>query len=143
MRIVCKYGYVDKQITIREQLREAGFRVTPARLALLELLARGAKPLSVPSILEKISSQADQATVYRSLRSLVKAGLVKRIRIQPDISHYEYAELAHHHHIICERCGLVEDVTVCCEDPRPAVSSFSHITHHSLEFSGICLACAD
>jgi Fe2+ or Zn2+ uptake regulation protein len=142
MQVICEYSCVDKRDNVREQLREAGFKATPARVALLSLLAREAKPLAVPSILRRLSAEADQATIYRALNSLVKAGLVAKLRIQSGIAHFEFAALPHHHHLICEKCGLVEDVTACCEDPKPAVSSFRQVTQHNLEYSGICEMCA-
>jgi len=132
---------VDKKERIKKQLRQAGFKATPARVALLALLEERAKPLEVSVIMGQIKVEADQATVYRALRLLAQAGLVRRVQMQAGAAHYEFAALPHHHHLICEKCGLVEDVMVCCDNQRPLVASFSQVTNHNLEYSGICNDC--
>ncbi|MBI1833324.1 MAG: transcriptional repressor [Candidatus Andersenbacteria bacterium] len=127
----------------KEQLRKVGLRITPARLVILTLLQNHSKPLEVRSVLRLLKASApDQATVYRALSSLTTCGLVKAITLKSGIVSYEIANLPHHHHLICERCGYVEDVETCCESPRPRVASFTIVNDHRLEFSGICNNCA-
>lgn len=141
VQIVCKYVGVQKE-DHKLQLRGANLRATPARLALLSTLAEERKPLAVSEITKAMGLDIDQATIYRVLGRLVEAGLIKRLAIKSGISHFELADRPHHHHLICEQCGLVEDVTVCCDDPKPVAVSFSKVTSHTLEYAGICEACA-
>ena len=143
-RIVCKYGGVEKiKQDMAEQLRAAGLRATPARAAVLKLLISRAKPMEAQEILQLIpAGMADTATVYRILHSLTQAGLARAVQLRAGAVSYEAAGLPHHHHVICEKCGLVEDVTACCDNPKPIAIGFQKVTGHTLEFSGICKACA-
>ena len=143
MRIVCKYIDVDKSNQSATALREAGLRATPARRAVLSILRNSTEPLDAAAIMDKLPQPApDQATVYRILTSFAEAELVRPVMIKPGTTSFELTDRPHHHHLICERCGYVEDVTACCDDPRPTPKTFQAITNHQLEFTGICTKCA-
>ena len=129
-------------------LRDAGFRATPGRLALLELLEESGTPLSVKTISRRLSPRKDEVTVYRALEALSNAGILARVDFQHDHAHYELiADKKHHHHIVCNACGMVEDITEC---PLPTLTQkalntsqkFTRITNHSFELFGICATCA-
>ena len=55
-----------------------------------------------------------QSSVYRNLVVLEDAGVVRRIVTNDEFSRYELAEdlTGHHHHLICSKCGAVDDFTV-------------------------------
>ncbi len=135
----------QKKELLKDQLRGAGLKATPSRVAILDLLYAFDKPMDVQQILDALSSTSekpDQATVYRILGSLVRARLLHEICLKKGTASYEAADKPHHHHLVCEKCGLVEAVTACCEEPRLALTSFQQVTRHNLEFSGICNRCA-
>ena len=129
---------------LKKLLREAGLRVTQNRLAVMQMLRKRQKPVTVQDVIAGLKSIApDQVTIYRILRSLVEADLVREVYVTKGVSSYELADRPHHHHLICEKCGFVEDVHDCCDNPKPANTSFKTITHHNLEFMGICENCAE
>lgn len=129
-------------------LRTAGFKATPARLSLLETLKGSGKPLSIADISKRLSKVADQATVYRALEALSKAGIVQKIDFHDSHTYYELlAGGHHHHHVVCETCGTIEDVEVCDvkgldKNILKKSKKFKAIKSHSLEFFGICDNCA-
>ncbi len=129
-------------------LREAGYKATPARLALLKLLQGSKEPLSIGEIMEKLKGAAiDQATVYRILTVLESIGVVRQINLRHGHADYEYVDPKDHHHIICINCNKVEDFIGCNTDKLATLAlgqakNFSKITQHSLEFFGICKSCA-
>lgn len=132
----------SSQQSLSENLRQVGLRATPARLAVMRLLRRSAKPLDAQAIWQRLGAAApDPVTVYRILASLAAAGLVRQIQLTAGVSSYESTHLPHHHHLTCERCGYIEDVVAACET-TPVVDSFQVVTHHTIEFSGICKKCA-
>lgn len=142
MRIICKYIGVEKNI-FKEQLRRVGLRATPARIAIMRLLQESSMPLDAAAVQNRLRKKApDLATTYRVLSSLVEKELVRAVGVKTGVVSYEMANLPHHHHLICEKCGFVEDVETCCESPQPRVASFSMVKDHRLEFSGICNNCA-
>lgn len=140
---------VGPDLDLRATLRGAGFRVTPKRLAVLNILKTTRQPLTVKQVearLVKRGRPANQATVYRILGDFRARGLAQAVRLSDAGVSYERADRAHHHHVVCEGCGVVSDVA--CNLPHLETkakrdSAFAKITSHSLEFSGLCKACAD
>ncbi|HWB34155.1 MAG TPA: transcriptional repressor [Candidatus Paceibacterota bacterium] len=95
----------------REELHAAGSRATPGRLALLAVLERERKPMTVHELQHKLPS-LNQVTLYRALDALVDAGLVYRGE-SARVTHYEYAKRPHHHHLVCADCGYTKACTTC------------------------------
>jgi len=103
------------QLTTRkidEALIAAGLRRTPQRIALLDYLLRHPDHATVDELwpaLHKRRACASRATVYNTLHSLVKAGLVREFKLDTSAARYD-ALLDPHHHFVCDRCGVVEDL---------------------------------
>jgi Fur family ferric uptake transcriptional regulator len=135
-----------KQGDYRALLHEAGFKATPARLALLALFKKTGKPLSIKYIQEHLGTKdTDQATIYRMINALEQSDVVKYIDLKHGHGHYELVSPAHHHHIVCEKCGKIQDVSCDTKALQAKIlksSGFSKINDHSLEFFGICKSCA-
>lgn len=128
-------------------LRSSGYKATPSRLAVLALLEKNGKPMSAQKIIDGTRAAMDQATVYRILKDLKSKGIIRQVDLRHNHAHYELAKADDHHHLICVRCGKVEDVGGCGveEVEKKALRNSKHfatITQHSLEFYGICKACA-
>lgn len=129
------------------QLREAGFKATHARVQLLSILANSKEPLSVSNIFHKFKdSVPDIVTVYRSLKELHAAGLIRQINLQHSHAHYEYGGRLDHHHFICSKCGKVEDIENCnlssvIKKALKGSSHFQEVTDHSFELFGFCKNC--
>ncbi len=131
----------------RRTLRAHGLKATPARIAVLTALARAPRPMSAQAVMDALPRNADQATVYRTFRTLKEKGVIRQIDLRHNHAHYEIAGAEEHHHLVCLQCGRVEDVDRCwIEDMQPAVlrraKHFARITQHALEFYGICRSCA-
>lgn len=133
-------------------IRKAGFRATKTRKFVLSLLQEAKYPLSIKDIVEKIGKQnINQVTAYRIINAFKTAGLVKEIDFRHGYAYYEindHDKNHHHHHIVCVNCEKVEDFTGCnfesLEDKiLKQTKEFRHITNHSLEFFGLCHACAE
>lgn len=138
---------MGKDIECARLLREAGFKATFGRVRLLETLQKARKPVSPEALAKELKKYMDQATVYRALEVLTKAGLIRRIDFGHAHAHYEFAGQNHHHHVICDSCGTVEDVELHEEAELEraalrAARSFTSVRTHALEFFGTCRACA-
>jgi Fur family ferric uptake transcriptional regulator len=128
-------------------LRGAGFKATPHRLAVLALLEKSKKPLSIKKIRDQLRRKdLDQATLYRMVNALEQAGLLRAVDFRHSHAHYELeGGERHHHHIVCQSCGKLADIfadTSRLEAQALKMSKFAAITSHSLEFFGLCRACA-
>ena len=104
---------------LREAVRGAGLRVTPARIALLRLLRATTSPLSHADVVARLESHGfDAATLYRNLLDFADKGLARRADVG-QVRRFEAAsgeadDIAHPH-FVCNQCGRVEclpDVTV-------------------------------
>jgi Fur family ferric uptake transcriptional regulator len=122
-------------------------KATRARLAILDLMNQEKKPLGSGEIYQSVRRIADQATVYRVLKSFLEEGILREVNLRHDHVDYELADLPDHHHLVCVRCGLVEDFAECNADKLAKSilkksKSFRSIQEHTMEFFGLCRTCA-
>ena len=121
-------------------LNNLGLKSTKQRFAVLTVLYKHKGPMTAEKIVAK--TDIDLATVYRTLESFEKVSLVNKFNLKDSSFFYEIKD-EHHHHIVCNRCGLIEEVETCSfEKMAPHSKKFSFISEHSLEFFGICKSCA-
>lgn len=139
----------SKDIILFEKLlREHGYRITPARIALLTFLSHSKKPLSAGEIQKQMNYTMDKVTLYRALEDFATSKIIGRVNLQDAAMYYEFLhEDYHHHHIVCEKCGKIEDIENCNQSNLQKEilkhsDSFASINSHSLEFFGICKTCA-
>lgn len=132
-----------------QRLRDHGLRATQARIDLIAFLEKTHKPLRPQEIANEL--KADTATIYRALNKLVESGIVRRLDLDEQAKFYELERGDDHHHLVCTGCQKIEDVRICgddaCRVDRLASqalqgSSFKNVSHHRLEFFGICKNCA-
>jgi Fur family ferric uptake transcriptional regulator len=73
-----------------------------------------------------------------------KRGIAKQIQLQEGKARYELAASAEHHHLVCSKCGDIQDISDCnitgLENDIEKKKGFK-VTSHSLEFFGICKSC--
>ena len=129
---------------IDDALAAAGLRRTPQRIAVLDYLLRHPDHTTVDELwpaLNKRHARASRATVYNTLHSLVKAGLVREFKLDANAARYE-AILHPHHHFVCDRCGVVEDLE-WFEVPalRQTKSARRSIRSYEVVVRGECAKC--
>ncbi len=135
------------ELDFKALLKAAGFKATPGRLQLLEVLNKESEPLTVLEIQKRLRGKLNEVTLYRALEAFAKAGLVRRVDLNHDHAHYELAAgRKHHDHVVCTNCGTVEDIEGCALAPleKKALvqSNFLSIYSHNLEFFGLCRTCS-
>ena len=85
------------------------------------------------------------ATVYRTLQALAETGEVDVLRGEDGEARYRRCSAAHHHHLVCRRCGRTVEVEgPAVERWADAVArdhGFSDVSH-TLELFGTCRSCA-
>jgi len=128
------------------RLRERGYRITPQRLAILNILCTSPQHLSPLDIYHQ--TQADipgltEATVYRTLTFLVEQGLAMPAHIGNGQLVYEIAERAHDH-LICRTCGLSQEINH--EDLHELYDQIQEKTGFRIDsmhvtFFGLCPKC--
>lgn len=134
-------------MTCRQILKEKGYRLTPQRALILDVLHHAEKHISAEDIYRQIVArypEVNKSTVYRTLDLLKGLGLVDEADLGGDKLYYHHAEKGHHHHLICTKCGRTFEVDEGIFDPIRATLVEKHnfvpnIRH--LPISGHCLAC--
>jgi Fe2+ or Zn2+ uptake regulation protein len=132
----------------KDILHKAGYRATPGRIKLLERLSESTRPLTIAQMHKNSSLRGiNEVTLYRAIESLVSSGIVRRVDLQQDHAYRYELAAPHHHHIVCTKCGTVEDfsATACSSILKKAAkesNSFKTINNHSIELFGLCAHCA-
>ena len=135
--------------TLQEYMRVQGKRQTRQREVIVDAFVASQGHLTLHQLLAK--AQDDEpgigyATVYRTMRLLVDAGVAEEHRFGEGQSRYELADMGgeHHDHLICVRCGRIEEF----EDEaiearqRSVVSGLGwSVSHHVHEIYGTCPSC--
>ena len=92
-------------------LRARGYRVTPQRLAIQEIVEAIGHHASVEEVAREAASRlpgVSLPTVYSALDALEDAGLLRRVAAGRGPALYDAGP--EHHHLVCRRCGRVEDL---------------------------------
>ncbi len=101
--------------SIKGSLKEKGVRLTRQRQILLELIDRSGQHLDAERLYQEAKLQdpkINRVTVYRTLRMLKEGGLVDELDLMHhagDQHYYETRIKQEHAHVICLRCGKVEE----------------------------------
>jgi Fur family ferric uptake transcriptional regulator len=93
----------------RETLRREGYRLTPQRTLIWEVV-RGGGHMTAEEIAAQVQARlpdVNLSTVYRTLELLVSLDLVGETRLGTTRTYYEVAPEPVHHHFVCESCGSV------------------------------------
>ena len=86
--------------------------------------------------LRKDFPHLSQGTVYRNLNILAEQKRIKVINVDGTFAHFD-ADMSVHNHVICTRCGKVEDAFM----PSDAEISGYRIDSHRFDFFGLCPEC--
>ncbi|MFT7512978.1 MAG: Fur family ferric uptake transcriptional regulator [Candidatus Omnitrophota bacterium] len=119
-------------------------RKTRQRSAIRNTIQVAGRPLSPQEVLELAQvevPQLGQATVYRSLNSLVEEGVIRAVELPGERARYEPADLAHHHHFICTACKKVYDLEGCMLKHELKLPKGFTVVSHEITLSGTCPAC--
>ncbi len=133
------------------KLAAVGQRYTANRKCVVDALLGLPGPATIAELLSAGDALA-QSSTYRNLVVLEDVGVVHRIVTSDDHARFELTEEItgqHHHHLICERCGVIIDVTL---DPsveatleealaRGANAHGFRGIHHRVDLVGVCRPC--
>ena len=129
-------------------LKKAGLKVTLPRVKILQILE--SSPMhhlsaeDVYRVLLESSEDIGLATVYRVLTQFEEAGLVIRHNFEGGHSVFELDNGNHHDHLVCVKCGRVEEfIDLLIEERQKEIAKNAGflITDHSLNIYGACQPC--
>ncbi len=128
-------------------LKDKGCRLTPQRLAMLKILAKSEGHPSIEQIYEQIKINfptTSLATIYKTMRLLKDMGEVLELTLTSVGTRYDGNRPYPHPHIICTRCGRILDPEfegLAAVSAEMARQTGYKITHHQLNFFGLCPKC--
>ncbi|MFT4796959.1 MAG: Fur family ferric uptake transcriptional regulator [Candidatus Azotimanducaceae bacterium] len=129
-------------------IKDAGLKITLPRVKILQILESSSiHHMSAEDVYKTLLTNGEEiglATVYRVLTQFEDAGLVVRHNFEGGHSVFEVATEEHHDHIVCVKCGRVEefrDDEIEARQKLVANSLGFELTDHNLNMYGLCPDC--
>lgn len=127
-------------------LRDAGLRTTRQRLTVLEALRERPDAVTAQELhmeLRQAEESIGLTTVYRTLTALADAGFLDTFDRDAEQA-FRLCGDGHHHHIVCEACGTVEEITA--DEVERWVGDVAsrrgyRVTGHRADIFGVCPDC--
>ncbi|MGQ9555205.1 MAG: Fur family transcriptional regulator [Anaerolineae bacterium] len=132
---------------LSDRLRRAGYKLTPPRLAVLEILEAEGRHLSPAEVLDRgraIYPALSRATVYRTLELLIELGVLRPIYLGERGSRVARIE-GGHQHLVCLDCGSVIHLDESVSDELEEILSKRlgyQVSSYLLELYGACPTCS-
>jgi Fur family transcriptional regulator, peroxide stress response regulator len=107
---ILRHEYM-KYEEIKNILLQNKLKITPQRVAVLEAVTELRNHPTTDFIIDFIKQNHPSiaiGTVYKILETYVEKGIVKRVKTDKDILHYD-AILENHHHLYCSESDRIED----------------------------------
>lgn len=106
-----------------------------------DVLEKSKLPIDAATLISKL--KVNKTTVYRQLDKLLSEDKVIEVELGDGKKRYETKSHGHHHHVVCKKCGLIEDLEF---DESLFFSKLYNktnfkIENHNLEFFGLCIKC--
>lgn len=129
-------------------LRRLNLKVTPKRIAIIEILMKEPgylSPEEIWSSMKKRFNRIGLPTVYRNLEELAGGNIISKIT-HPNRQLYYFfcGNNRHHHHFVCLSCRNVDDINFCAihELQREVRKKLNgQVVSHILQVNGLCREC--
>ena len=125
----------------------AGVKLTHQRLEIFRAVASSAEHPSAEVVYRVVQGAMPTVsldTVYRTLWLLTDLGLLTTLGLRQGSVRFD-ANLQHHHHYLCVRCGLVRDfesTELNALRIPDSVNRFGQVASAHVEVRGVCVRCA-
>ncbi len=131
------------------RLKSAGLRVTGIRSDVLSLFYESPKALSSHDLIESLHAKYDRVSVFRTLNTFIKHGLIHQIPTSSDYNMYslckescpEHTHRENHIHFYCSICGGIYCLTGMPEMAIPLPDGFE-VSDKEIILNGICAECS-
>jgi Fur family transcriptional regulator, peroxide stress response regulator len=104
---------IERRVELmKDALRGRGMRLTHQRIEVVRDIAAADDHPDVEHIFRDVRTRVPTIsldTVYRTVATLVELGCVTRTTLTPGPARYD-ANVTHHHHFVCTRCGIARDI---------------------------------
>ncbi|AGL02626.1 Fur family transcriptional regulator [Desulfoscipio gibsoniae] len=135
---------------IFDKLKEHGYKITPQRQEIINLMARENRHMTVEDIHGQISTRFPNLsvdTVYRNVGVLERLNMLDKTDFGDGKGRYKLVKKSgHRHHLICLKCGCSEEVDFCpldYLDKQKIKDKKFAIQKHNFEIFGYCAQCLE
>jgi len=131
----------------KQMLKTAKLYCTKSRMAILKILTKTNKPLSQEQIARKLGkNRFDKVTIYRTLESFCRAGLVHKVFIDKRAVHFELGnrcrEIRCHPHFTCKNCGVTKCLIGLYVPVVKGLKKGFVVHRQQVRLEGLCPHCA-
>jgi len=139
------FKMIAKMERFKKLLLDEGIKPTYQRLKILEYMSDNKKNHpTVENIYEKLSKDIPTmslTTVYNTMNTLLKKGLVSAVTITGTEARFDF-NTGSHHHFLCKECGKIMDINIEC----PFSMGEKSVSGHRIDevhgyFKGVCADC--
>jgi len=131
---------------LNEYLGRHGFKHTRQRDVILEAFLTSSGHVSSEQLYERVHAahpEVGAATVYRTLKLLVDAGIATSTTFADGVTLYEHVD-CHHDHLVCLGCGAIVEFE--CEEIEKRQEEIAdqhgyRLSRHRHQLYGYCPAC--
>lgn len=143
-------SYESAHARLTDYMRGKGLKLTRQRESILRAFLDGQKHLSIDELLQqtrRLQSGVGHATVYRTMRLFVEAGIAHEHSFGDGPAQFEPAHPGdddHHDHIICTSCSKIiefENEEIEELQERVAREHGFILTDHRMQLFGLCPDC--
>ncbi len=130
-----------------EALASRGHRVTPQRLAILEVLAKSEGHPTANQVLRRVKRRfpmVGKATVYNTIQLLKGLGQVLELEFRDAANRYDGNVPEPHPHLVCTQCGRIDEVmgpSLHDAASRVADEVGYELLSHRFDVYGLCPSC--
>jgi len=106
-----EHAFNDKIKALEALCRETGLRLTHQRLEIFRELTRSSDHPSAETVHRRVRVRIPTIsldTVYRTISTFERYGLITRIQVFDDHGRFE-PDLSPHHHLVCSQCKGIMD----------------------------------
>ena len=128
------------------QMRKKGLKVTPQRLAIIDVLIEQGDSHPRASLIYKKAKKKKKSlslsTAYATLNEFSRHGIIKTLQFDSVENRYE-GNLEEHLNLVCERCGKILDYEIrpVADQQEIAKKTGFSVTDTRLEYYGYCRDC--
>lgn len=129
------------------RLRDRGWRITPQRRVVAEVLAGEHVHLTAEAVharAQALLPEISLATVYNTLNEMVAMREVSQVAAGDGPKRYDPNVTTAHQHLVCTRCGTLRDVLPQGQERLSLSDSQRHgyrLVDIDIVFRGVCPAC--
>ncbi len=131
-----------------QRLRSAGYKLTNARLTVLQALEQRDGHMTSTDVLDAVTQldpEIGRASVFRALELFTRLSIIRPTYIASSVTPtYVLLPNGHHHHVICTNCNRVIEFEECHLEQLEVELERNlkvRLTGHLLEFYGLCEQC--